>query len=81
MEMNHTQPTTVRQPSCVRNNGKVAIGNDLIFEWVVYTDIGWQPISMLSKDVLKDIWRKMDYSPIFSAEIINYVHAQLHKPA
>lgn len=64
------QPKT---PSVVYNNQRIAIGKDLVFSWVVWTEEGWTPLSHGDLEELLHVKREMDYNPIFPPELNAYV--------
>lgn len=64
------QPTS---PQTVYNNQRVALGKDLIFSWVVYSENGWTPLSEGDLDELLMVKTLMDGNPIFPAELTSYL--------
>jgi hypothetical protein len=71
--MNHNFNPPKFHPTTVYTNGKVSIGEDLIFEWVILSENGWVPIGDLCKEDIEMIWRLMDFNPIFPDELLDDV--------
>lgn len=61
----------LKQPKTVFHNGRVAVGEDLVFTWVVLTvphdsdQAQWQPADQLTLSELRDVQRRIDGSAIF----------------
>lgn len=72
-----TDTIAIKMPRTVYNNGHIAVGKDLVFQWVLYTvdddnRAQWLPLDQLEKDVL-DVVRHQVLQPIFPDELRQYV--------
>lgn len=63
-----------KQPSTVITNGKISIGRDLIFGWIVLGEQGWFPIDQCDLQTLQMIEKEIN-DAIFPLEVKNFVAA------
>jgi hypothetical protein len=72
-----TTSVAIKMPSTVFTNRQIAVGKDLVFQWVLLTvdddnQQQWLPLDQLEKDVL-NLVRQNVLDPVFPDELRAYV--------
>lgn len=74
----------LKSPTVVYHNSRVAVGKDLVFNWVVLTvpedspQATWTPAEQLPLDKLREVQRLMDENPTFPVEFRSWLRAKIN---